>query len=338
MIFTDWAVPLFVFLIASVGTGLTLGYSRRAGLVDMPNQRSSHSVPVPKGGGVALIASVILGMSRLVYTSLPDKVPLFVIICAAVAALAVVGWLDDMAHVPAGKRLAVHILATCAIGLLVNMIHPLTGLLNVGWLAWWIFWTIASINIVNFMDGIDGMVASQGIVYGAFLFFLTQGDSLAGRYGAILAAACFGFLLWNWAPARIFMGDVGSGPLGFLFVLGGALALKAAHAAIVFLPLFPLFLDALITLVGRARRGERLTDAHRLHLYQRVANGGVGHARVTIAYATAAATGAVIGIAVSDASPRPMWLAIGAYVLAVSLLWVWGNTSVVVRDGAVADS
>src|SRR5205823_4265605 len=122
-------------------------------------------------------------------------------------------------------RLPSHLVCGCAVAVLVNAIAPMPGIINIAWLAWWIFWSTASINIVNFMDGIDGMVASQGGVYGLFLFALVHSDLPGSRFGLILAGACLGFLMWNWAPAKIFMGDVGSGPLGLLLVIGGALAL-----------------------------------------------------------------------------------------------------------------
>jgi UDP-N-acetylmuramyl pentapeptide phosphotransferase/UDP-N-acetylglucosamine-1-phosphate transferase len=307
-------------------------------LVDVPNHRSSHKIPTPGGGGIALVAAVIAVTTRVLAESMVSRVFVFALIGGAVTALAVVGWLDDRAHMPVTLRFSVHLLCALSISLLVNLTHPLAAFLNIAWLAWWIFWTLASINIVNFMDGIDGMVASQGVVYGVFLFALVPSDLLAERFGLILAAACLGFLLWNWAPAKMFMGDVGSGPLGFLFVFGGALALEGAPASLVFLPLFPLFLDALVTLLGRARRGERLTEAHRLHLYQRVANEAAGHAMVTLAYALAATVGALVAIAVRHYSPLPMALAIVAYISVVSALWLWADATMRLHRGSMAGS
>jgi Fuc2NAc and GlcNAc transferase len=242
------------------------------------------------------------------------------ILLAAIAALTLVGWIDDHGSMKVSVRLTVHLLCGLAIAFLVNAIAPLPGLLNVAWLVWWAFWTVASINIVNFMDGVDGMVAGQGVVYGTFLSILLP-SSPASSFGIILAAASLGFLVWNWAPAKMFMGDVGSGPLGLFFVIGGALAVNGARLALVFLPLFPLFLDALLTLILRYRRGDKLTHAHRSHLYQRLANGGWGHAPVSSIYALAAAVGALVAISVKDASPRKLSGAIFIYLLAVLLGW-----------------
>jgi Fuc2NAc and GlcNAc transferase len=309
------------FLISVAGVGLALRYARRAGLLDVPNYRSSHSIPTPRGGGIALVGSVLLvgayeaaqtgGLSRLV----------LLVLMGAIAALAFIGWMDDRGSLCVGLRLSVHILCGVAVGLLVNEIAPLPGALNIVWLAWWVFWTVASINIVNFMDGIDGMVAAQGVVYGTFLFALVSGSTLGGRFGLVLAAACLGFLVWNWSPAKMFMGDVGSGPLGLFFVIGGALALAEAPAALVFLPLFALFLDALVTVVVRYRRREKLTDAHRSHLYQRLANGGYGHARVSSIYAFAAGIGAVGALWVTGASASRITVAILVYVVSVLIAW-----------------
>jgi len=247
--------------------------------------------------------------------------PVVLVLMGAVAALALVGWMDDRGTIRIGTRLGVHLLCGFAVALLVNEIAPLPGLLNTAWLAWWVFWTVASINIVNFMDGVDGMIAAQGIVYGIFLFTLLPGPAMGGRFGLILAAACLGFLIWNWSPAKMFMGDVGSGPLGLFFVIGGALALEGAPAPLVFLPLFPLFLDALLTMLIRVRRGERLTDAHRSHLYQRLANGGYGHARVTSIYALAASIGSIVALWVKDASTSRIAEAIFVYLLVILAGW-----------------
>ncbi len=312
---------LGAFVISLAGVRLALSYARHAGLVDVPNHRSSHSIPTPRGGGIAIVSSVLAIGAYEAARIHELSWPVLFVLLGAIAALAFVGWMDDRGSIRVGRRLGVHLICGFAVALLVNEMAPLPGVLNVAWLSWWVFWTVASINIVNFMDGLDGMVASQGIVYGIFLFALLGGSTLGARFGLILAAACLGFLFWNWSPAKMFMGDVGSGPLGLFFVIGGALALKGASAALVFLPLFPLFLDALLTILIRLRRGEKLTDAHRSHLYQRLANGGYGHARVTLIYAFAATIGAIVAWLVRDGSPSRIAAAIALYVLLVLIGW-----------------
>jgi UDP-N-acetylmuramyl pentapeptide phosphotransferase/UDP-N-acetylglucosamine-1-phosphate transferase len=329
MIVTLWeSVAAFAFCV--VGAGLVLVYSRRTGLVDVPNQRSSHSVPTPRGGGIALVASVLAVTAYEAITLNPEA--RVSVACGFLGVglmmLMVVGWLDDHGWLDYHRsativlRLPFHLLCGLAAAALVNVIAPMPGIANIAWLAWWIFWTAASINIVNFMDGIDGMVSSQGLIYGIFLFALSP-SGLAGRFGLVLAGACLGFLVWNWAPAKIFMGDVGSGPLGLLLVIGGALALEGAPAVLVFLPLFPLFFDALATIIIRFRAGEPVLHPHRDHLYQRVANSGVGHAFVSTIYALAAAIGAITAVSVRNASPLVVATSIAVYCATTVLAWAF---------------
>lgn len=311
---------VFGFVLTALGVGLTLMYTRRVGLLDVPNHRSSHSVSKPRGGGIALILSVVaVAWYELGDFQLRGSM-VVALLAVTIGALTLIGWLDDHGSRSIAYRMPAHIAGGIAVAVLVNAIAPVPGWLNLLWLGWWIFWSVASINIVNFMDGIDGMIASQGIVYGVFLFSLLPADLFGSRFGLILAAGCLGFLLWNWAPSKIFMGDVGSGPLGLFFVIGGALALQGAPAALVFLPLFPLYLDALVTMAQRARRGEKITVAHRAHLYQRMANGGVGHALVTCEYALAAAVGAVVAIAVQGSPASVVTMAIVAYCAVVVIV------------------
>ncbi len=310
------------FVLSLTGVGLALMYARRAGIIDIPNLRSSHRIPTPRGGGIAFVASVVAVGAFSLGSYFARGVGLaLTIVWVALTALALVGWADDRRDVPVAFRLPLHLACGCAVAFLVNTVAPTQGVINAFWLTWWVFWTVASINIVNFMDGIDGMIAAQGVVYGIFLFALQPPGSPSSRFALILAAASFGFLFWNWAPAKIFMGDAGSGPLGMMFAVGGALAIRDSRAALVFLPLFPLFLDALVTLVRRSFRGEKLTDAHRNHLYQRIANRWNGHALVSSAYALAAAIGAAVAVIVRDATAlRVAGAAIG-YLIVVGLAW-----------------
>lgn len=308
--------------LAVVGTGLILRFARKVGVMDIPNDRSSHSVPTPRGGGLALVGSVLAAGAYQYVRSDRLANPEISALAAAALLLATTGWLDDRASLSVRARLAIHATCGLAVAALVNRIAPLPGAANIVWLACWAFWSVASINIVNFMDGIDGMVATQGVVYGVFLFALLPYGYFGGQLGLVLAGACAGFLIWNWAPARIFMGDIGSGPLGLIFVVGGTLAVPQAEAALVFLPLFPLFLDAFLTMARRVHRGERLTTAHRSHLYQRLANGGCGHALVTASFALAASAGAVVALFARDKPPAQLSLWIASYCAVIVASWV----------------
>jgi UDP-N-acetylmuramyl pentapeptide phosphotransferase/UDP-N-acetylglucosamine-1-phosphate transferase len=303
--------------------GATVLYARRAGHLDVPNSRSSHSLPTPRGAGIGFVITVLILGTVLTTRVSPHSAIALRYAAAALALLAIVGWLDDRFSLSALPRLGVHILAAATVVLLVNRVAPLPGFANLPWLLLWGFWTVSSINIVNFMDGIDGMVGTQALVYGLFLYSLMPGGSLASLFGLMLAFSSLGFLIWNWAPARIFMGDVGSGPLGMILVVAGALAVAAGMSPLlVFLPLFPLFFDALATVIHRVRRGEKLTEAHRSHLYQRLVQGSIGHAAVSASYGVAAALGAVVAAILRPAQTPVVILGILLYAGLIVALWL----------------
>lgn len=298
-------------LIVSCATvGLMRSTARRRGMVDVPGARRSHTTPTPRGGGLGLLLGVTAGAAAvLAFPPVRGSTAILMdaaVVAAALAAVLVaslIGWLDDRSDVSIRIRLAAHVVAAL---LLLPLVHTFAAS---GWLAplalaWWAFWMISSINVVNFMDGIDGMIGLQSLVFGAFVALCAAPGGIAQALGLATAGASLGFLVWNWSPAKIFLGDVGSGGLGALFVVLGALLVREGrvHFTAAFLPLAPIFLDASATLVRRARRGERLSQAHRSHLYQRLANGGegsrntapparpytgLGHARVSLGYAVA---------------------------------------------------
>jgi Fuc2NAc and GlcNAc transferase len=230
----------------------------------------------------------------------------------AVGAVALVGWADDRRPLGVRERLAVHLAAAIvvaawavAIGVAATTFSgPGVGaraafprLAVAAGAAWWAFWTVAAVNVVNFMDGIDGLIGSQMVVFGLYAAALGGWTAPGALVGLTVAAASLGFLRWNWAPARIFLGDAGSGAYGVLAVIAGAAAMRGAGVSLAraFLPLAPLFVDAAVTLARRHRAGEAVTTPHRSHLYQRLANGGWGHARTSVAYGAAAAAAALVG-------------------------------------------
>jgi UDP-N-acetylmuramyl pentapeptide phosphotransferase/UDP-N-acetylglucosamine-1-phosphate transferase len=245
-------------------------------ILDHPNQRSSHQVATPRGGGIAVIGSVLLAWIVLART---DSVPsgVFGIALGAVL-LAAVSWLDDLRGLSPFVRLLPQA-AAVAIG-----VFALPGPQNPFHLAAiglvWIWW----INLFNFMDGIDGLVGSEAAAIGAGLvLFASVGagaDSALQALAAAVIGAAVGFLVWNWAPARVFLGDVGSVPLGYLlgFLLLG-LAVRGYWKIALVLPLYFLA-DATITLARRLLRGERVWEAHREHFYQQAVRRGLGHAAV----------------------------------------------------------
>jgi Fuc2NAc and GlcNAc transferase len=285
------ALLLAAFVLALALTGLVRAYALRVGLLDRPGARSSHRAPTPRGGGLAIVAAFASGVCALAWSAwLPWQTVQAVLAGGLVVAAA--GLIDDHRPLPAWLRLLAHLAAGAAALAWVGGV-PAVALagapLDFGWagfalaivgLAW-------LTNLYNFMDGIDGLAAAEAI------FAASMGALLAwagGRTGlalgsAVLAVAAAGFFVWNRPPARIFMGDVGSGFLGMTF---GLLALVAAAESgpgiAVWLILLAVFVaDATVTLLRRMVRGERWYAAHRSHAYQRLARRWGGHGRVVLA-------------------------------------------------------
>lgn len=263
---------------------LVLGWLRQKQIMDLPNERSSHSLPTPRGGGLAVTPVCLAGWAGLSLAG--AALPGTWLVLAGAAALLALSWIDDRRGLPPGPRLAVH-LAACALGLAAL---PQDCLIFQGSLPFWADRLVALlgyvwfVNLFNFMDGIDGIsgVESAAIALGLALLALLTGQMTAMAQPAVLLAAALGFLVWNWHPAKLFLGDSGSVPLGFL--LGWLLLNLAGHghlAAALILPLYYLT-DATITLIRRLSRGEKVWQAHRQHFYQQALAGGHGHDKVVL--------------------------------------------------------
>lgn len=312
--------PVAMAVVAALLSALLVGVIRvlavRTRMLDIPSERSSHSRPVPRGGGAGVIAAMVLVVAAALPLGRQVAAGL-----AAVVLVAVVGWLDDRRSLRAVPRLTIHIVAGGLIAWATLGAPGPLGAAGAGALAWWVFWTVAMINVTNFMDGIDGLIGSQMAIFGAHLWWNTPVGSTAGALGAAMLGASAGFLAWNWAPARIFLGDVGSGALGAAAALAGAVAVAegAGSVEVVFLPLLPAFLDASVTLVRRLSRGERVWEAHRMHLYQRLANGGWGHARTAQLYAAAS----LLGVLMLRTGTSYRTAGVALYVVAVIGFGIW---------------
>lgn len=284
-----WALASAV--VAAAGTALVLRAALAGGILDVPNHRSSHTTPTPRGGGVAIVAVVITGeilLAVLGWLS-PSRAIALVLSGAAVAAI---GAWDDLRTVSPGARLAVHLAAAAAALAILTPEKVLPG--HAAWgLPEWLL-TLACLlaivwltNLYNFMDGIDGIAGTQAVVAGsaAALTFAASQPALA-LVACIVAGAAAGFLILNWPPARIFMGDVGSGFLGMTF--GVLIAASSPPRTLIPLAaLAPFIIDATVTLVVRSVRREQITAAHRSHLYQRLVQRGWSHRRVTVVYGVA---------------------------------------------------
>lgn len=314
------SVDLLTFvaaLLASVAmVGLVRQYALRRDVLDHPGERSSHSTPTPRGGGAGLLAAWLLVLVPSLAMGWPGSWPLLAAF-AGVVAVAVIGWIDDHGGLAVRLRLAAHAAAACALLPLVLLPDAVPAWSLPVTVAWWSFCAIAAANVVNFIDGIDGLIGLTALIYGLFAAGTGAPGGAASGCGLALAGAAAGFLFWNWSPARIFLGDVGSSAMGFVFVTVGVLLMRETGRGIIltFLPLWPIVLDASATLVQRWRRKEPLTQAHRSHLYQRLANGEWGHARVSLLYGA----GSLAGAACSALPPGTRRAAAAALYLVVTL-------------------
>ncbi len=274
--------------LAWLSTGLVLRHALRHGLLDVPNERSSHTVPTPRGGGLGIAVSFLVAVALLVFWGLPAHVAAALMGGGMVAG---VGWLDDRRPTSPLLRLSVHALAALWAVVWLHGLPSLDlGIIRVPLgMSGSVLAVIALVwitNLYNFMDGIDGLAASQALLAGIGGGWLLwqSGDASLAMVSFSLAAASGGFLIWNWPPARIFMGDTGSGLLGFSL---GTIALageqRGSLPALVWMILLALFIgDATLTLLRRLFQGEAWYNAHRSHAYQRLVQRGWSHLRVTL--------------------------------------------------------
>ncbi len=246
---------------------------RRWGYVDRPNQRSSHAEPMLRGGGLAVVAMLIVPVGLNAWQLADRSLTSPALLLAAFLGLTAISWRDDRKSLPVATRLAAQA-AAVALGL---MALPSSALVFQGWLPpladkllaalIWLWF----INLYNFMDGIDGITGAEtaAIGLGVALVSVVAGlPAPVASLGLAIAGAACGFLLWNWKPAKLFLGDVGSIPLGFIvgFVLL-YLAAAGQPAPAIILPLYYLF-DATTTLLRRIAGREAVWRAHRSHAYQ----------------------------------------------------------------------
>lgn len=318
--------PLLIMGVASfVLTRLLLGYLRQRAILDHPNERSSHAVPTPRGGGLAVVVVALAGGCYAGFLHFGQTDPLWYMPLAGAALLAMVSWVDDLRSLSVRLRLLVQLVAAM---LMLPWIGQGGGLVFQGLLPVWLEYPLVVlmlagfVNFFNFMDGIDGISGVETVaVAGGLALLAVFNPSLPLNPLTLggLAMAAIGFLWWNWHPAKLFLGDVGSVPIGFLL---GAALLKLAAAgfwtAALILPLYYLA-DAVITLLRRALRGEKVWQAHREHFYQRAVRAGRSHARVSAMIALANMV--LVGLAV--ASPDLGWMALVPAVAVVGLLLAW---------------
>ncbi len=288
---SHFLIVLAAFGLAWLLTLLVRRYALHTDLLDHPNERSSHTVPTPRGGGVGIVLSFLAIILAVGLLGLIEQ-QLMIAALGAGSMVAMLGFVDDRSSLPARWRFLGHLAAAIWVlawmgpvppvplfGVVVDLSYagPLLCALYLVWM----------INLFNFMDGIDGIASVEAITTslgGALLWWLAGSGN--GWIAAVVFASCVaGFLVWNFPPAKIFMGDAGSGFLGLMVAL---LSLWCAQATPVlfwswFILIGCFMVDATTTLVRRVRRGERFFDAHRAHAYQYASRRAGRHLPVTLA-------------------------------------------------------
>jgi Fuc2NAc and GlcNAc transferase len=320
------------FVFAAVATGMMRRYALQANLLDVPNSRSSHSSPTPRGGGAAIVLAFFAGLLSLFIFERFDARVMLALLCGG-GSMAIIGFLDDRRALRASVRFTVHVAAAMIAVWLVGGVseHALADWDLHGAILGMVLAVLALIwmsNLFNFMDGIDGIAASETIFIaaaGALINWRCGGDGGLTASMLVLAAATLGFLVWNWPPARIFMGDIGSGFLGFtLAVLGLAASRRGGTPVESWVILSGIFLvDATVTLVRRVLRGERWFEAHRMHAYQKLASRWQGHLPVTVLVIAINSIWLFPWACVTAAYPSHEMSCVAAALLPLVVLFIW---------------
>lgn len=308
------APPVIAFLVSAAVLGLLLASGAARWMLDRPNRRSLHVTPTPRSGGLAVIAGVAAGWW---WSGAQLETSLWI----ALAALALVSLYDDLRGAHVLLRFSVHLaVAAAAAWSMLGAQHAIpvviVAALAIAWMT----------NLYNFMDGADGLAGGMALIgFGTYtVAAIVAGDYAFAAWNGAVAAAAGGFLLYNFPPARVFLGDAGAIPLGFLAGAFGVLGAVRGDWPWWFgiLAFAPFIVDASITLARRLLRRARVWQAHREHYYQRLVRGGWTHRRTAIAeYALMAASGLLAVVAA--ALPHGQWLLLGGALAGYGLLLAW---------------
>ena len=283
------------FALSYGGTGYFRRWTLRREILDIPNERSSHSAPTPRGGGLVIaMVAVFLYLATAYFTA--ERIAVGYLIGAVL--IAAISWLDDLFSISSVWRLAVHsicgLLIVWDIGYFETLYVPYFRTIELGY---WgavltICWIVWLTNAYNFMDGIDGIAGVQAVTAGIgwLVIGLILGSVETSLFAGIIAFSSLGFLIHNWQPAKIFMGDVGSAFLGFSFAVLPLITARDRAEYAFILPLIGVFLvwffvfDAVFTLIKRLIGGKKIWLPHREHIYQRLVIEGFSHQFVTLLY------------------------------------------------------
>jgi UDP-N-acetylmuramyl pentapeptide phosphotransferase/UDP-N-acetylglucosamine-1-phosphate transferase len=285
-------VCIVLALLSFMATGRYIQFAESRGiLIDHPNHRSSHSKPVVRGAGIIFVGFSVICWGLAAFMSGSMQLGA---LCIGAVPLAIVSFWDDVDSSPVVTRLVVHVLVSaiflCTIPV-PSILEVHFGIFSCIWYPAALFFMVAVINLYNFMDGIDGLISLQGVAVLAvwcLVSFWTGGHSLEYLVCAIAAATIFGFLLHNWRPSTVFMGDVGSTFIGYTI---GCLAmvqtpgiLRSDNFFVLIILMLPVLFDATFTLLVRMIKGEKWYRPHKCHLFQRLILSGYTHAQVSSAY------------------------------------------------------
>jgi len=286
-----WALCLGSFVVSYALSAWIRSFALRKGILDIPNPRSSHVVATPRGGGLAFVIIFLAAVLAFLIV-FPSHQSLWIALLGGGGLVSAVGWLDDRKGLSSWLRLFFYGLAIAwAIYWIGGLprIETGIGVVRLGLLGYGVGWfvTFTFVNLYNFMDGIDGLAAGEGLVVSiaAGGILAVAGDWELAVACWVLAAALAGFLRWNWPPAKIFMGDVGSNLLGFVFcILAIASENRGSMPVLVWVVLLSVFwVDGVATLTKRLLHGKPPYEAHREHAYQRAVQAGYSHQQVTSA-------------------------------------------------------
>ena len=314
-----WLVMGALLGLALLSAGLTWaarGYALRRQLLDQPGERRSHSVATPRGGGIAIVISLLVAAGAAMW-AWPEAAGSVLIASLGLVLVAGIGWWDDHRPLPAVRRLCVHVVAAALLAGLVKL-HGGSWLLA----ALVLFFTTSLINIWNFMDGINGIASSQAVIAALGLApVLPWPYSLAA---IALGLACLGFLPFNFPKAKIFMGDVGSGALGYAVSVVLAIASLKTNIQwmLLLVPISPFLVDAGFTLLARMLSGQRWMEPHTQHVYQRAVQAGASHAQVTGMYFVLGLFSITVFNVCSSLQPRWEAVVAVAWFAALTLLWL----------------